>query len=98
MLNKLKFKTSEPSTLEVEIERVLSVMKDLPPTGEEYAKAIDQYVKLKKLQTEIDSKKLITSDKMVDAATNLVGIVVILKHEWAHVIGTRAMSFVKSIR
>lgn len=98
MLNKLKFKSSEPSTLEVEIERVLSVMSKMPPAGTEYAAVADQLVKLQKLQTEIDSKKRVSSDTMVNAATNLVGIVVILKHEWAHVIGTKAMSFVKNVR
>lgn len=98
MLKKLKFEKSEPSTLEVEIERVLSVMSEMLPTDEDYVTVLDQYVKLKKLQTEIDSKQKISSDAMVNAATNLIGIVVILKHEWAHVIGTRAMSFVKSIR
>jgi hypothetical protein len=98
LLNKLKFKTSEPSSLENEIERVLSVMKDIDPTDAKYAAVADQLVKIQKLQTEIDSKKRVSSDTMVNAATNLVGIVVILKHEWAHVIGTKAMSFVKSVR
>ena len=97
-MTKPKFKTPELSTLEVEIERVLSVMKDLPPNDKEYVVILDQYVKLKKLQTEIDSKKRISSDTMVNAATNLVGIVVVLKHEWAHAIGSKAFALVKSIR
>lgn len=98
MLTKLKFSKSEPSDLEVEIARVLKVMSAMPPTGKEYAEVVDQFVKIQKLQTEIDSKKRVSSDAMVNAATNLVGIVVVLKHEWAHVIGSKAFNLIKSIR
>lgn len=94
----LKFKKTEPTPLEIELERLLSVLETLPPTAEEYAAVADQVVKLYKLK-EVDSKKLVSPDAMAAAATNLAGLLLILNYEHAHVLTSKAVSFVmKSIK
>jgi hypothetical protein len=98
LLNKLTFKKSEPSDLEVEIARVLKVMKDMDPSDKVYAEVADQLVKLQKLQTEIDSKKRLSPDTLLNAATSFLSVLAILNYEHAHVFTSKATSFVKSIR
>ncbi|QPX71450.1 hypothetical protein SscP1EGY_53 [Streptomyces phage SscP1EGY] len=89
----LKFKKTEPTSLEVEIERILAEMKEMPITDENYATMADRLVQLYKLK-EVDSKKLVSPDAMVGAATNLAGILLILNYEHAHVMTSKAVSFV----
>lgn len=99
MLQNLKRKKTDPSDLELEIARVLDVLKNTPPTDEAYDKASDQYVKLTKLHSEITSKKRVSPDVAVGAATNLAGILLILNYEHAHVMTSKALSFVwKAVR
>jgi hypothetical protein len=94
----LTFKKTEPSDLEVEIKRILSEMKDLPITDEKYATMADRLVQLYKLK-EVDSKKHVSADAMTAAATNLVGILLILHYEHAHVLTSKAVGFVmKSLK
>ena len=94
MLKNLTFRKTEPSDLEIEIARVLKMMSGMPPGGEEYAKVNEEYVKLRKLQLEIDSKRKISPDTLTTAATNLLGIVVVLNYEHVHVITSKAFSMV----
>lgn len=90
----LKFRKTQPTDLEIEIARVLNVLKELPPHGEEYDKVSDQYAKLTKLHNETLSKKRVSPDAMAGAATNLAGILLILNYEHAHVMTSKAVSFV----
>lgn len=92
------FKKSEPTSLENEIERLLVELTDTKPTDAEYAVVADQLSKLYKLK-EIDSKKRVSPDALAAAATNLVGILLILNFEHAHVLTSKAASFVmKSVK
>lgn len=98
MLKKPTFKKGEPSDLEKEIARLLEVMEGLEPTEENYATVADQLVKLYKLK-EVDSKKRVSPDAWAAAATNLAGILLILNFEHAHVMTSKAVSFVmKSVK
>ena len=97
MLQTWKFKKSEPSDLEVEIARLFEQLKKVGPLDDTYDKMSDQIAKLYKLK-EVDSKKRVSPDKMADIAANLVGILLILNFEWAHVSSSKAFSFVKSLR
>jgi hypothetical protein len=95
----LKFKKTQPTDLENEIARLLNVLKDLPPSGDEYDKVSDQYAKLTKLHNETLSKKRVSPDALAGAATNLAGILFILNYEHAHVMTSKAVSFVmKSLK
>lgn len=94
----LKFNQTEPTDLENEIARVYSVLKDLPPTADSYDKVSEQYVKLTKLHSETNSKKRVSPDVLTGAATNILGILLVLHYEQAHVITSKAaIGFIKKI-
>lgn len=94
MLQNFKFKTAEPTDLEIEIARLLAALKNMPPTDENYDKVSEQYVKLTKLNSEITSKKRVSPDVLAGTATNLLGILLILNYEHAHVFTSKAAGFV----
>lgn len=93
----LKFFKNEPSSLDNEIERLLTELKDTDPSELKYATVSDQLVKLYKLK-EVDSKERVSKDTMVAAGVNLAGILMVLHYEQAHVIASKlAASFVPKI-
>lgn len=90
----LKFKKTQPTDLEIEIARLFDVLKTINKIDDPmYDKVSDQIAKLYKLK-EVDSKSAVSKDAMVGAATNLVGILMILHYEHAHVMTSKAVSFV----
>uniref|UniRef100_A0AAU7GY64 Uncharacterized protein n=1 Tax=Streptomyces phage Scarif TaxID=3158858 RepID=A0AAU7GY64_9CAUD len=89
----LKFPKTEQTPLEVELDRILKLMSQLDVTHPDYAVMADRLVQLYKLK-EVDSKKRVSKDSMVAAATNLGGILLILNYEHAHVMTSKAVSFV----
>lgn len=98
MLQNWKLKKAEPSDLETEIARLFKILKECVPGTARYDEVSDQIAKLYKLK-EIDSKKRVSPDAMVGAATNLAGILLILNYEHAHVMTSKALSFVwKAVR
>lgn len=89
----MSLKTPEPTKLEKEIDRLLERMETLSPENEEYATITDQLVKLYKLQ-EVDSKKRVSADTLAGIAANMLAILVIVNHEHAHVITSKAFGLV----
>lgn len=61
--------------------------------SKEYATVLDRIVKLHELQVN-ETPKRVSRDTLVLAAANLLGIVMVLKHEQLNVITTKAMSLV----
>lgn len=99
MQNIWKLKKTEPSSLENEIERLLEALKNMDPAKDEnYSDVADQLKKLYPLK-EVDSKRRVSPDAWTAAATNLAGILLILNFEHAHVMTSKALSFVmKAVR
>lgn len=60
----------------------------------EYASAADQIVKL----YELRKKRRVSPDVMVTAGANLLGVLVIVGHERAHVVTSKALAFVMKLR
>lgn len=89
----LKFKKTEPTSLEAELERILAEMKKMEVTDDRYAVYADRLVQLYKLK-EVDSESDVSKDAIVGAVTNLAGILLILNYEHAHVMTSKAVSFV----
>jgi len=83
------FKPTEPSSLEKEIERLFVKLANLPEASEEYDRVSNQVKKLYPLK-ETDSKKKVSADVLVGAATNLIGIGMVLNYEQLRVITTKA--------
>lgn len=64
---------------------------------EEEAKVIGHLVKLYELK-EANSKKHVSPDTKAIVAGNLLGILLILKHEQVNVVTSKALSFVLKLR
>lgn len=88
---------TEKSGLEKAIDSLLAEMENFSGDDEEYAKMVSQLDTLYKLK-EVDNK--INTDNRVSAETwatigaNLFGILLIVQHERAHVMTSKALSFI----
>lgn len=96
---------TEHTELDVAITRVLAHMADAKCDSEEYAKLLDHLSKLYKMKdTEASLRKdavmsrRVSPDTLAIVAANLVGIVLIIGHERANVIATKALSLVTKLR
>lgn len=83
------FKPTELNSLEKEIERLFAKLADLPEDSEEYDRVSNQVKKLYPLK-ETDSKKKVSADVLVGAATNLIGIGLVLNYEQLRIITSKA--------
>jgi len=90
-------KPKEPSPLETEIMRLLNEMSETEMESEEYAKLTEQFTKLYKLNAET-SRKPVSSDTLALIIANLAGIIVIIGHERANVITTKALNFLARLK
>ena len=93
--------TRKPSSnrvgLEEAIDACLTRMSDLPADSDEYAKIADQLSKLYALRN-IDPPARISPDTLVVVGANLLGIALIIGHERAHVVTSKALAFVMKLK
>lgn len=75
------------------IELLAKLSQENDKNTKEYAAMVDQVVKLQELR----HKGGISRETIVTVAANLAGIFVILNHERAHVIASKAFGLVKKI-
>lgn len=87
----------ESSGLEKAIDTVFSEMSGHSTDSPEYAKMVEQLSKLYSLK-EIDSPKRVSPDTLAIVAGNLLGIVLIVGHERAHVVTSKALTFLLKLR
>lgn len=89
------FEKSEIDTkIDEEIIRLLAALEqDNDKETKEYASMVEQVVKLQELR----NKGRISLDTVAAVGANLLGILVILNHERAHVIASKAFGLVKKI-
>jgi hypothetical protein len=89
------FKKSEIETkIDEEIMRLLANMaQEQDKETKDYASMVDQVVKLQ----EIRHAGGISKETLATIGANILGIVVILGHERAHVIASKAFGLVKKI-
>lgn len=88
------FKKSEIDTkIDEEIIRMLAEIEGETKGSDDYAKMIDQLTKLHALR----EKNRVSKETLATIAANVAGIVVILGHERAHVIASKAFGLVKKI-
>lgn len=87
----------EKTLLELEEERLLKELKDLDPkTDKDLYDLVKTHLQdIHKMKTtDKGEKKSVSPDALVGAAASLAGIVMILGFERAHIITSKAMSFV----
>jgi len=89
-----KKKSAEQSGLEVAIDELHARMATNIEDPEKYAKDADNLTKLYKLR-EHDARKRVSPDTLALVAGNLLGIAMIVGHERAHIITTKALNFVQ---
>jgi hypothetical protein len=90
-------KSKEPTELEKEITRLLAELGDLEVSDEEYGKVAAHLATLYKLK-EHDSRMRVSADTKALIAANLIGIAMIIGHERANVITTKAIGFLAKLR
>lgn len=87
------FKSWKSSLLEEEIDRATRELKNHPIGSEDYVRALDQVVKLHKMLEE-EKSSTVSKDTLAVVGANLLGIIMILAHEWTGPITSKALSFI----
>jgi len=78
-------------TLQNEIDRVLEILKSASPSSKEYKQAAENLV----LLMETKEKSKVSVDTMVLAATNILGILLVLNFERLGVITSKAFGMIR---
>ena len=91
-----KKKDANPK-LQYAIDIVLEQMALVDSRSDEYAKMTEQLTKLYKLK-EMETPKPVSADTLAIIAGNLAGIVLIIGHERAHIVTSKALGFVMKLR
>lgn len=90
-----KEETNTP--LETVLDKALLEMSNHSVTSEEYGKAMERVSKLHKMKEDARPSQ-VSPDTLIMAATNLLGILLILRHERVDIITSKALSFVAKNR
>lgn len=93
------FKTrtpSEPTALDETIEDLLKHMRAVEEDSEQYSKMADQLVKIYELKKH-DASPTVSPDVLATVIGNLLGIVLIVGHERAHIVTSKALLFVQKL-
>lgn len=90
-------KSKERLLLESEVARAIRSLKNHEIGSEEYAKSLDHVVMLHKMLVE-DKPASVSKDTMAVVGANLLGIILVIKHEFVNVITTRAFNLLLSPR
>lgn len=96
-----KKKPSEPTSLENAIEELFREMAPLTGDDPEYARMVaqmDTLYKLKEVDAKIDTGKHVSRETMAIIVANLAGILLIVGHERAHVVTSKALNFLLKLR
>ena len=83
----------EKTMLEKEIEAILLDMKDMDLNSDEYEVALNHLSQLYEIKMK-EKKWNVSPDTMAVVVANLLGIILILKHEEMNIITSKALSFV----
>lgn len=87
------FGKERPSMFDEPMNRLLAEMRDAETDSEEYSKMVDQLDQLNTMKLE-EKKHRVSPDTWVIVGGNLLGILSIVAYEHAHVVTTKALSFV----
>jgi hypothetical protein len=78
------------------IDALYVKMSELSPDSNEYSAVVDQLQKLHSLKD--NSKSYVSPDTLAIVAGNLAGILLIVGHERAHVVTSKAVNFLLKLR
>ena len=86
-------RTGESSQLERQIDRAIRELDNHPVGSEDYVRAVDVVVKLHRLKEE-EKPSSLSKDTMAIVGANLMGIIMIIKHEHVNVITSKALNLI----
>jgi hypothetical protein len=91
--------STKPKKLKIddEIQHILEALKTMPVDSKEYFTTCDNLAILMKAKNESNSNK-VSMDTIVLAATNIVGILLVLNYEYLHVVSKTALAQVAKLR
>lgn len=84
-------KSTERLLLENEVARAIRALKNHEIGSDDYATTLDRVVTLHKMLAE-EKPNQVSKDTMAVVGANLLGIVLVIKHEFVNVITSRAMT------
>lgn len=87
-------KFREPTELDKVIARATRSLDDHPVESDEYAQILEILSKLHKLK-DAERQKQVSNDTLILAGTNLLGILMVIRHEHINVITSRAMGMIQ---
>ena len=90
-------RVKEPTPLENEITRVMHKLDSQEIGSDEYAKTLEMLVKLHKMK-EDEKPDQVKFDTAATITANLVGILLIIRHEHLNVITSKAMDRVQRLK
>jgi hypothetical protein len=85
------FSIAQNTPLEDAIARVQAYLETQEINSDEYAKALDHLSTLHKMK-EAEKPLRVSPDTLLTVGANIVGILLIIRHEHVNVITSRAMS------
>jgi preprotein translocase subunit Sec61beta len=83
-------RAKQPTLVESAMERAFEKLGEQSVDSEQYAKTLDGIVKLHKMREEEKSPQ-VSPDTVLLVGANLLGILLIIRHEHVNVITSRAM-------
>lgn len=87
-------KFREPTQLDKAIARATRELDSHPVESDEYAQILEILSKLHKLK-DAERQKQVSNDTLILAGTNLLGILMVIRHEHINVITSRAMGMIQ---
>lgn len=90
---RLPFIQNEPTPYDGEIERLMDCMNAIEPESPEYKQMLKHCERLTKMKTTTRRKK-VSTDALVSAGASVLGILIIVAYEHAHVVTSKGLGFV----
>ncbi len=83
----------DKANFQTEIDRALAELSKLPIESEEYAKAIKNIEVLSTARAH-KANDSISTDTLLIVGANILGILMVLNYEQAHIVTSKAVSFI----
>lgn len=84
------------SELDKTIDEIARDMRQIDAASDEYQKMYDRMVAL--MEVRDNSRRRVSPDTLAVVFGNLAGIAMIVGHERAHLVGSKALQFVKTLK
>jgi hypothetical protein len=81
----------KPTALEIALDRALETLSQKGVATDEYVRTLEAVTELHKMK-EAEKPSTVSPDTMLLVGANLVGILLIIRHEHVNVITSRAMN------